>query len=154
MSIDGADVDSSEGNVGGIYLGAWLQRFSAMQQRLRTNGSTKCCESFDDLGGPERELVVAKGAVVGLEDDTEQMRVDARKFCVAPDFDRLEALQLGDSKSVNSGGDGMPLDRVGEDEGEVALDGLVTREIVSGDFFERELVEFREIKLGEEDGLA
>ena len=48
----------------------------------------------------------------------------------------------------------MPLDGVGEDEGEVALDGLEAGEVVGGDFFEREVVEFGEVELGEEDGLA
>ena len=48
----------------------------------------------------------------------------------------------------------MPLDGVGEDEGEVALDGLEAGEIVGCDAFEGEFVELREIELGEVDGLA
>ncbi len=48
----------------------------------------------------------------------------------------------------------MPLDGVGEDEGEVALDGLVAGEVVGGDLFEGELVERGEVELGEVDGLA
>ena len=55
---------------------------------------------------------------------------------------------------MDGGGDGVPLGGVGEDEGEVALDGLEAGEIVGGDFFEREFVEGGEIELCEVDGLA
>ena len=48
----------------------------------------------------------------------------------------------------------MPLGGVGEDEGEVALDGLEAGEIVGGDSLERQRVEGGEVELGEVDGLA
>ena len=48
----------------------------------------------------------------------------------------------------------MPLGGVGEDEGEVALDGLVAGEVVGSDFLEGEVVEGGEVQLGEVDGLA
>ena len=101
------------------------------------------------------EFVVAEGAVVGLEDGAEEEGVDAGEFfCVAPDFDGFEALQLGDGEGVDGRGDGVPLCGVGEDEGEVALDGLEAGEVVGGDFFEGEFVEPGEVELGEVDGLA
>ena len=55
---------------------------------------------------------------------------------------------------MDGGGDGVPVGGVGEDEGEVALDGLEAGEVVGGDFFEGELVEAGEVELGEVDGLA
>ncbi len=61
---------------------------------------------------------------------------------------------VGDGEGVDSGGDGVPLGGVGEDEGEVALDGLEAGEVAGGDFFEGEFVELGEIELGEVDGLA
>ena len=48
----------------------------------------------------------------------------------------------------------MPLDGVGEDEGEVALDGLEAGEVAGGDFLEGEIVELCQVELGEVDGLA
>ena len=48
----------------------------------------------------------------------------------------------------------MPLDGVGEDEGEVALDGLVAGEIAGRDLAEGEIVEGGEVDLGQVDGLA
>ena len=118
-------------------------------------GAAEAGEGFDDLGGPLGEFVVAEGAVVGLEDGAEEEGVDAGVFLrVAPDFDGLEALELGDGEGVDGGGDGVPLDGVGQDEGEVALDGLEAGEVVGGDFLEGELVEFGEVELGEVDGLA
>ena len=128
---------------------------SLFSGRGATQDSTECSEAFDDLSGPCGELVVAEGAVVGLEDGAEEEGVDAGEFFwVAPDFDRFEALQLGDGEGAEGGGDGVPLDGVGEDEGEVALDGLEPGEVVGGDLFEGEFVEFGEIELGEKDRLA
>ena len=119
------------------------------------DGAAEAGEGFDDGGGPGGEFFVAEGAVVGLEDGAEEEGVDAGVLLfVAPDFDGLEALQLGDGEGVNGGGDGVPLDGVGEDEGEVALDGLEAGEVVGGDFFEGEIVERGEVELGEVDGLA
>ena len=82
---------------------------------------------------------------MGLEDGAEEEGVvgggDSFAFGVAEDFDGCEALEFGDGEGVDGGGDGVPLGGVGEDEGEVALDGLEAGEIVGGDFFEREFVE-------------
>ena len=89
-----------------------------------------------------------------LEDGAKEEGVDAGKFWAAPDFDRLEALEFVDAECVNSGCDGVPLDGIGKDEGEVALDGLKAGEIVGSDFPEGEFVEFGEVELGEEGGLA
>ena len=109
-------------------------------------GAAEGGESVDDLGRPLRELFVAEGAVVGLEDGAKEERVDAGElFRVAPDFGGAEALQFGDGQRLNCGGDGVPLDGVGQDEGEVALDGLEAGEIVGGDLFEGEFVELREV---------
>src|SRR5437868_9083671 len=108
-------------------------------------GASESGKGFDDPGGPLREFVVAEGAVVGLEDGAEEERVDAGEFCVAPDLDGFEALELGDGEGVNGGGDGVPLGGVGEDEGEVALDGLKAGEVVGGDLAEGEIVEFGEV---------
>ena len=103
-------------------------------------------EGGDDGGPPGRELVVAEGAVVGLEDAADEQRVDAGVlFGVAPDFDRFDALQLADGEGVERSSDGLPLDSVGEDEGEVALDGLEAGEVAGRDFFERKLVELCQV---------
>ena len=48
----------------------------------------------------------------------------------------------------------MPLDGIGEDEGEVALDGLVAGEVVGCDLLQGKIVEGGEVQLGEVDGLA
>ena len=103
---------------------------------------------------PLREFFVAESAVVGLEAGAQEERVDAGEFCIAPDFDGLEALKFVDAEGTDGGRDGVPLDGVGKDEGEVALDGLVAGEIVGRDFFEGEFVELREVELGYVDGLA
>ena len=44
-------------------------------------------------------------------------------------------MQFRDGEGVNGGRDGVPLGGVGEDEGEVALDGLEAGEVVGGDLF-------------------
>ena len=72
---------------------------------------------------------------MGLEDSPEEEGVVRRGFCVAQDFGGSEALEFRDGEGVDGGGDGVPLDSVGEDEGEVALDGLEAGEIVGGDLF-------------------
>ena len=63
---------------------------------LGAEGASEVGEGFDDLCGPLRELVVAQGAVVRLEDGAEEDRVDSGIFCVAPDFDGLETLEFED----------------------------------------------------------
>ena len=77
---------------------------------------------------------------MGLEDGAHEERVDAGELGVAPDFDGLEALQLGDGKRVDGRGDRVPLGFVREDEGEVALDGLEAGEVVGGDSFQGEFI--------------
>ena len=136
------------------YLDARTRFRSGFVLVACAEGASECGEGFDDLGGPLGELVVAEGAVVGLEDRAQEEGVDAGVFCVTPDLDGFEALQLGDGEGVDGRGDGVPLGGVGEDEREVALDGLETGEVVGGDFFEGEFVEPGEIELGEVDGLA
>ena len=90
-----------------------------------------------------------------MEDGAEEERVNTGELLlVAPDFDGLEALEFGDREGVDGGGDRLPLGGVREDEGEVALDGLVAGEIVGGDFSEGEFVELPEVELSEVDGLA
>ena len=104
-------------------------------------GSAKVGEGGNDDGPPRGELVVAQGAVVGLEDGAEEERVDAWELLlVAKDFYGLEALQLGDGKRVDGRGDRVPLGFVREDEGEVALDGLEAGEVVGGDSFQGEFI--------------
>src|SRR5580698_9359762 len=55
---------------------------------------------------------------------------------------------------MDGGGDGVPLDSVGEDEGEVALDCLVAGEVAGGDLAQGEIVEGGQVDLSEIDGLA
>ena len=148
-ALCGAARTQCHGTAGTRFLGQ--QRHDS----LGSEGASEAGQGFDDLGGPLCEFVVAEGAVVGLEDGAEEEGVDAGEFFrVAPDFDGFEALQFGDGEGLDGGGDGVPLDCVGEDKGEVALDGLVAGEIVGGDFFEGKVVETREVELGEVDGLA
>jgi hypothetical protein len=59
---------------------------------LGSEGASEFGERVDDGGGPGGELVVAEGAVVGLEDGAQEEGGDAGVFCVAPDFDGFEAL--------------------------------------------------------------
>ena len=51
-------------------------------------------------------------------------------------------------------GDALPLDRIGEGEGEVALDGLEARDLVRGSAAQRQSVKRFEVKFGKVDGLA
>ena len=103
---------ASQGLKGSKGCGEWNSSgsFSAFRMTARTRlpweagdtvplgaeGASEVREGFDDLCGPLRELVVAQGAVVGLEDGAEEERVDTGVFCVAPDFDGLEILEFGD----------------------------------------------------------
>ena len=129
-----------------IFL--WINRSGA-------ESASKGGEGFDNLRRPLGQLFVAEGAVVGLEDGADEVRVDAGVFLlVAPDFDGLEGLEFGDGQGLDSGGDGVPLDCVREDEGEVAFDGLEAGDFAGGDSFEREFVEACQVDLGKEDGLA
>src|SRR5207302_4178013 len=134
-----------QGSNGGDVVFASRWPYHDVSHGFSLGGAEAASESgkgFDQPGGPLREFVVAEGAVVGLEDGAEEERVDAGKFFgVAPDFYRLEALEFGDGEGVNGGGDGVPLGGVGEDEGEVALDGLEAGEVVGGDLAEGEIVE-------------
>ena len=58
--------------------------------QLGALGSAEVGEGLDDLGGPGGQVVVAEGAVVGLEDGAEKVGVDAGVLLfVAPDFDGL-----------------------------------------------------------------
>ena len=73
---------------------------------------------------------------------------------VAPDLDGPEALQLGEVKAFESGGNRAPLDGIGKDEGEVAFDGLKARELAGGGTAQRQGVERGEIERDEVCGLA
>jgi hypothetical protein len=73
---------------------------------------------------------------------------------ISEDLLGREALELGDGEAGEGGGDRRPEHRIGEGEGEIALDGLETGELAGGDLLEWQGVEGGEVDLGEEDGLA
>jgi len=61
------------------------------------DGAAEGGEGGDDACPEVGEFFVAEGVVVGLEDGAEEERIDSGVLlCVAPEFDGLEALQLGD----------------------------------------------------------
>jgi hypothetical protein len=118
-------------------------------------GSSQSSEGLDDALGPLRQLLVAQSAVVRLKHRTQQQRVDARVLLgIAIDLDRTAGLQLGDSERIDGGGDGVELNGIGQDEGEVALDGLVAGEFAGGGSSQRQRVELGQIELREIDRLA
>src|ERR1700675_4562117 len=98
-------------------------------QPLRPLHPTQPFHCLRNLRRPQRDLVVAQGALARLELRPQQNRVLARaNFLSAKNFYRDETAQLGDAQSSNALVNLLELHAVIKNKGEVALDGREARQ--------------------------
>ena len=102
---------------------------SACAHRVRNSAPTARCEALQDRGLILVDRLVRERSILIAEAQRERYALGAGRDALAPvDIDEPDILQLGRRALPAPPGDLRPGDRLGHDDGQIALDGRETRD--------------------------